>query len=88
MVRKEKQGQALHAFNGVLVLLRRWAYLKEDSGKIATVLDIVEQLPRFIGTNEDQTEDFEESLISLAKAFPEMGIGLELFRREQAPDAW
>jgi len=88
MVREDKLSQALHAFNGVLIQLRHWAYLDEDTQKIAVVLDIVEQLPRFLSTSQDQTKEFEENLVLLAETFPKMGIGLDRFRWEQPPGPW
>lgn len=60
----------------------------EDTAKIATVLDVIEQLPRFLAAEEDHTEDFEQSLLELSRRFPELGIGLERFRRNQAPERW
>ena len=86
MVSKDKQ--ALHAINGVLVQLRVWALRGEDHKRIATVLDILEQLPRFLGSREDRGEEFEESLRELAERFPEFGIGLERFLRGSPPGSW
>jgi hypothetical protein len=88
MVSDRKTAQALHALNGVLVQLRAWALQGEDNMRIASVLDIVEELPRFIGSDKNQTDEFEESLRELAGRFPEFGIGLERFLRSRAPSSW
>ncbi|MCP3994400.1 MAG: hypothetical protein GY722_04945 [bacterium] len=88
MISKSKAAQAFHAFNGVLVQLRFWAYTKEDHKKIATVLDITEQLPRFLSSAEDQTDDFEAALREMAERFPEFGLGLQRFLREEEPGSW
>ncbi len=88
MIAASKAMQALHAFNGVLIQLRVWALRGEDKERIATVLDIVEELPRFLGSKEDQTTEFERSLRELVERFPEFGIGLERFLRESPPEHW
>ena len=88
MIDPEKRKQALHALNGILVQLRRITLLDADLKKIATILDLVEPIPRLISVKEDQTLALEEILIELSERYPDFGIGLELFRRERAPDPW
>lgn len=88
MIRKDKSKQCLHALNGILVQLRTCAFQGENSSKIGKVLDIVEELPRFLASSGDKTKAYEESLRNLAEKYPEFGIGLERFLREQAPKEW
>lgn len=88
MISLNKKSQAFHALNGVLVQLRVSALRKENHEKIAQVLDVLEELPRFLDSSIDQTASFERSLRHLAQLHPEYGIGLELFLREKAPGEW
>ena len=88
MIAENKIRNALHALNGILVRLRFWAYSGEDHKKMAIVLDIIEELPRLLGSAEDQTEDFEATLRELAERFPEFTLGLERYLRDEDPGAW
>lgn len=88
MISDNKAAQALHALNGVLVQLRAWALKGEDYNKIASALDLVEELPRFLSSTENKTKEFENSLRELAERFPEFGIGLDRFLRRSPPAYW
>ncbi len=88
MIAENKASQALYALNGVLVQLRTSAFKSEDIRKIATVLDYLEELPRFLASNRDQTDEFESSLRALAERFPEFSISLERFLKSGVPEVW
>ena len=88
MITEDKIHHALHAINGILIQLRVWALRNEDHTKIATVLDIAEELPRFLSSAEDQTRAFEATLKNLAERFPEFSLGLERYLRKQDPGVW
>lgn len=88
MITESKIHHALHAINGILIQLRVCAIRNEDHAKIAAVLDIAEELPRFLSSAEDQTRDFEASLKNLAERFSEFNLGIERFLRKQDPGVW
>ena len=88
MIKPEKLDQALHALKSILAQLRTCALRAEDAKKIATVLDIMEKLPRFLASAKDATVDFDRPLSDIADRFPEFGIGLSLFLEERPSSFW
>lgn len=88
MIPAEKLGHALYALHGIMIALRREALEGRDLEKMATVLDLVEELPRYLAKQENMWGSYEETLEDLARRYPEFGIGLERFRLETPPPAW
>lgn len=87
MIEKGKTANSLFALNGILVLLRKWAYDGESPEKIAKVLDDAEMLPRLIAEPEDRTVDFEKYLAAIARRYPQFSMVLTRFR-DPVPDKW
>lgn len=88
MIPPDKLAHALYALHGVLITLRREALQGQDLGKIATALDVIEELPRFLAREENMRGAFEEALQELAERYPEFGMGLDRFRQGNVPMDW
>jgi hypothetical protein len=71
MIERSKQKQGLNLLQWVLWQARSMALRGEPGGIIAEVLDWAELLPFYIGSEKDQTVDFQEALDALGDKFPE-----------------
>lgn len=67
MIRPEKVPNALYALQGVLVRARTMAYEGAPGEELADLLDTAEILPRFIASEEDETDRFRQHLEEVAK---------------------
>ena len=83
MVVREKQRQALHAINGVLIVARTLAHENKNED-LAIVLDIAEYLPALMLETADRTTDFRDQLVGLAARFPVFTIALQRFDADGA----
>lgn len=86
MIPANKIQGALFSLNAVLVLIRQMAYDERDHKTIATVLDLAEQLPRFIGETADRTQEFRVCLEDLSSRNSEFFLALERF--DNPPARW
>jgi hypothetical protein len=86
MVPNERHQNALRAMNRVLVLARSMAYERLPHEEIASVLDVVEYLPRLLADERDQAAAFRGCLEDLAARWPLFGDALEVFDR--SPMSW
>ncbi len=69
MVNKDFEVEALKILQQTIIQARFWSYKKEDQVKIAKLLDAIEILPSYLYSNENQTEDFIDTVKSVAKGF-------------------
>ena len=85
MIREEKYKQALWALHQIFVQGRFMAFRKESYDDIANLLDYAEIMPKYIASEDDETERFLRSLESLAKTFPKLQVILDEFNAESNP---
>jgi hypothetical protein len=67
MIADKKLRNALYALNGVLVKARQMAYNKAPSAAIAEILDSAELLPGLIASDKDETDEFRQYIVHIAK---------------------
>lgn len=79
MVERSKEKQALYLLQWVLWQARSMALHGQAGETIAEILDWAELMPSYIGSEKDQTTDFQEVLDALAEKFPEWQEVLRTF---------
>lgn len=84
MIKSEKVPNAFYALQGVIIRARLMALTSSEG--VADLLDYAEMLPRFIASDEDQTEKFRAYLDEIAERY-KCAYVLERFD-EPIPPAW
>lgn len=79
MISAEKQRNALHAINAVLVVAR-WLAYEQRTDRIAEILDVAEFLPCLMLEPADRTDEFRQHLVGLERRMPGVGFARALQR--------
>jgi hypothetical protein len=86
MIKKEKLGNAMYAFQGMLFWARNLASKGQDKEKLVKLLDYLEYIPKLIVDKDDKTELFTDIVDELADNY-EMGFVRDRFN-EKLPNQW
>lgn len=79
MIESSKQKNALFALHDLTVRARFMCYKGLPHQDIAVLLDMAEQLPRFLADEGDRTAEFRRVLVELAQRIPGCGTALQRF---------
>jgi hypothetical protein len=86
MIKPEKMPNAVYALQSVLIKAREMAYQSASARDLGGILDYAEMLPRFIASEEDETDKFREYLAEIADGY-KCAFVLQRFD-EPAPPKW
>ena len=88
MIAREKYKNAVYAIHLILVRARFMAYKGEPYEDIANILDYAEILPRYLISDEDETNSFLRNLEGLSEQYPFCSHILEQFKSSVIPKQW